>query len=261
MPCIIALNGPGKAGGLLNWQFKQRGPQSPRVYKIMRKIALGQVLTFLLLLALILFLGIGSTWLLLGATPLGDFRGVVLVIAAFLLVYSYAVAIYRVFLAIMPLAEVEDISEGSKEEFVAQVNILFYLILFNALIRTHFLPIPLLRLVYIALGARLGRNTYSAGVILDPPLTTIGDNCIIGHDAVLFSHAIEGEQFSLRAIRIGNNVTIGAKAVIMSGVTIDDAAIVSAGAVVTKDTHIGAGEVWGGVPARLLKRRGTENVA
>jgi acetyltransferase-like isoleucine patch superfamily enzyme len=223
----------------------------------MRKIAPSQILTFLLLLLLILILGIGSTWLLLGTIPLGDFRGVVLVSAAILLVYSYAVVVYRLFLAIMPLLECEEMPAGSKQEFAAQVNILFYLLLFNSLIRTHFIPVPLLRLVYIALGAHLGRNTYSAGVILDPPLTSIGDNCIIGHDAVLFSHAIEGNQFSLRAIRIGNNVTIGATAVIMSGVTIGDDAIVSAGAVVTKGTCIGAREIWGGVPAKLLKRRET----
>lgn len=226
----------------------------------MRQITSGQILTFLLLLALILVLGIGTTWLLLGALPLGDFRGVVLTGAALLLVYLYAFAVYRLFLAVMPLKE-GDIAEGSQEEFVAQVNILFYLILFNSLIRTHFLPVPLLRLVYLALGARLGHNTYSAGAILDPPLTRIGDNCIIGHDAVLFSHAIEGKNLSLAAIHIGNNVTIGAHAVVMSGVAIGDGAIVSAGAVVTKDTHIGPGEVWGGIPAKLLKRRETGEAA
>lgn len=223
----------------------------------MRQITPGQILTFLFLLAWILVLGIGTTWLLLGALPLGDFRGVVLTGAALMLVYLYAFAVYRLFLAVMPLKE-GDIPENSRDEFVAQVNTLFYLILFYSLIRTHFLPVPLLRLVYLALGARLGHNTYSGGVILDPPLTHIGANCIIGHDAVLFSHAIEGKHLSLAAIRIGDNVTIGATAVVMSGVTIGDAAIVSAGAVVTKGSRIGPGEVWGGIPAKPLERRKTE---
>ncbi len=223
----------------------------------MRQITSSQILTFLLLLLLIFVLGIGTTWLFMGTLPLGDFRGVVLVGVSLVLVYLYAFAIYRIFLVAMPLQEGE-IAEGSKAEFSAQVNILFYLILFNSLIRTHFLPVPLLRLVYLALGARLGHNTYSAGTILDPPLTHIGDNCIIGHDAVLFSHAIEGRRLSLASIRIGNNVTIGATAVVMSGVVIGDGAIVSAGAVVTKDCRIGAGEVWGGVPAKLLQRRETK---
>lgn len=188
----------------------------------------------------------------MGRLPLGDFRGIALVIAAITLCYLYAFLVYRLFLFAMPLAE-GDIADGSRDEFVAHINILFYLLLFNSLIRTHFLPVPLLRLVYLALGARMGPNTYSAGVILDPPLVQLGANCIIGHDAVLFAHAIEGKHLSLASIRIGDNVTIGATAVIMSDVWIGDGAIVSAGAVVTKGSRIGPGEIWGGIPARPLK--------
>jgi acetyltransferase-like isoleucine patch superfamily enzyme len=52
-------------------------------------------------------------------------------------------------------------------------------------------------------------------------------------------------------------VTIGTTAVVMSDVIIGDGAIVSAGAVVTKGSRIGAGEVWGGMPARRLKAAAT----
>lgn len=218
----------------------------------MRKITASQISLFMSLLVLIVSLGVGSAFVLLGALPLGDFRGVVLTVAGLVFVYLWAFVIYRLFLRFMPLGEGE-LSEGSREEFAAQVNILFYLLLFNSLIRTHFLPVPLMRLVYLALGARLGENTYSAGVILDPPLTHFGANCIIGHDAVLFAHAIEGRRLSLDVIRVGDNVTIGAMAVVMSGVTIGDGAIISAGSVVLKDTTIASGEIWGGVPARRLR--------
>lgn len=218
----------------------------------MRKITLQQTAVFLMLLVLIVALGLLTNYGLLGALPLGDFRGVVLVGAGAVFIYLWAFVIYRVFLHFVPLCEGE-LAEGSRGEFAAQVNILFYLVLFNTLIRTHFLPVPLMRLVYLALGARLGDNTYSAGTLLDPPLTEFGANCIIGHDAVLFSHAIEGRSFALSRIRVGDNVTIGATAVIMSGVCIGDGAIVSAGSVVLKDTRIGAGEIWGGVPAKRLR--------
>ena len=219
----------------------------------MREIKGNQIAFFILLLALILLLGLTSTSLFLGAMPFGDFRGVALVFAAAFLSYLYAFAIYRLFLYFMPLTD-GVVIPGSRMEFVANVNILFYLLLFNSLIRTHFIPVPLLRLIYLALGARLGSNTYSAGVILDPPLTQIGKNTIIGHDAVIFSHVIEGNKFELKSVRIGDNVTIGATAVVMAGARIGDGAMVSAGAVVTKDSCIGAGEVWGGIPARLLKK-------
>jgi acetyltransferase-like isoleucine patch superfamily enzyme len=218
----------------------------------MRAISTSQILTFMGLLGVILMLGLGSTWSLLGHLPLGDFRGVTLALGAVILIYLWAFVVYRLFLRVCPLQEGE-LAAGSRAEFAAQVNILFYLLLFNSLIRTHFLPVPLMRLVYLALGARLGTNTYSAGVLLDPALTELGDNCIVGHDAVLFSHAIEGRRFALSRIRIGNDVTIGATAVVMSGVTIGDHAIVSAGALVLKDTRIGAGEIWGGVPAKRIR--------
>lgn len=218
----------------------------------MRPISFSQIATFLLLLSFILATALPAAWFGVGALPLGEFRALAICAAALVFIYVVAFFVYRLFLLVLPLNEGE-LPEGSRGEFSAQVNILFYLILFNTLIRTHFLPVPLMRLVYIALGAKLSRNSYSAGVLLDPPLTFVGDNCIIGHDAVIFAHAIEGSHLALASVRIGNDVTIGATAVVMSGVTIGTGAIVSAGAVVTKGTAIGAGEVWGGVPARLLK--------
>lgn len=218
----------------------------------MRKITPGPIMMFFSLLALALALGLGTNYLVLGWLPLGDFRGIALVAGAILLIYVYAIVIYRLFLRYRPIKE-GYIAEGSREEFTYHVYVLFYLLLFYPLTRNHLLPTPLMRLVYLALGARLGDNTYSAGVILDPPLTEIGANTIVGHDAVLFSHAIEGHHLSHAMIRIGSNATVGAKAIIMSGVTIEDGAIVAAGSVVRKDTRIGAGETWGGNPARLLR--------
>lgn len=221
----------------------------------MRQITPGQIGTFLLLFLLIVMIALPAAWFGVGSLPLGEFRPLAITFAAVLTVYLVAFAVYRAFLALVPLEEGE-LQEGSRGEFAAQVNILFYLILFNSLIRTHFLPVPLMRLVYLALGAKLGHNSYSAGVLLDPPLTFVGDNCIIGHDAVIIAHAIEGSHMALAPVRMGHNVTIGATAVVMSDVTIGDGAIVSAGAVVRKGERIGPGEVWGGVPARLLKRQG-----
>jgi chloramphenicol O-acetyltransferase type B len=52
---------------------------------------------------------------------------------------------------------------------------------------------------------------------------------------------------------IGNDVWIGAEAMIMPGVQIKDGAIIGARSLVTK--NIGAYEIWGGNPARLIKKR------
>ena len=53
--------------------------------------------------------------------------------------------------------------------------------------------------------------------------------------------------------KIGNDVWIGANAIIQSGVTIGDGAIIGSGAVVTKDVPPYAIVV--GVPAKILKYR------
>jgi len=52
---------------------------------------------------------------------------------------------------------------------------------------------------------------------------------------------------------IGNDVWIGAEAMIMPGIKIADGAVVGARSLVTK--NIGAYEIWGGNPARLIKKR------
>lgn len=224
----------------------------------MRKISVGPIVVFTLIFCLTMSLAIVTTNTLLGSVPMGDFRGITLVVAALLFLYVYSIIVYRLFLYIMPLKE-GYIEEGSKEEFGHNIYILFFLILFRPLIGTKLIPIPVTRVIYLCLGARLGSNTYSAGTILDPPLTLIGANTIIGHDAVLYSHAIEGRRLSNAAIHIGDNVTIGAKSVIMSGVEIDDGAIIAAGSVVLKDTQIGPDELWGGVPARCLRKQTHSN--
>lgn len=217
----------------------------------MRKITAGQISFFILLLSVIILLAVTSANLLARKEWLGDFFGVIYVIALVVLFYGWAFVVYRLFLRILPLEE-GYIEPGSRAEFVAQVNALFYLLLFNTLICSQFLPIPMKTMVYSLLGAKIGSNSFSPGTILDPPLTRIGDNSIIGHAATLYSHAIEGHHFALDRIVLGNNVTVGAHAIIMSGVTVGDGAIVSAGAVVRKGTRIGPGEHWGGVPARRL---------
>ncbi len=217
----------------------------------MRKIAFTQITVFLVLFSLALGWAIISTAFLFGDMPLGDFRGSVLIVLGGGLFYIYAVIIYRLFLHFLPLRQ-GDITPGSTQEFVYHVYLLFYLILFYPVMRSGFVPVPLMRIVYLSLGARLGRNTYSSGILLDPPFIHIGDNTIIGQYALLVPHVIEGSKLAHESICVGSNVTIGAHAVVLSGVRIDDHALVATGAVVTKGTHIRNGEVWGGVPARRL---------
>ncbi|MCM2323000.1 MAG: acyltransferase [Oligoflexia bacterium] len=230
----------------------------------MRKIPLLQLLVFACLLTLAL--GSAAAVLVFAVDPafrsdaLRDFRGVVDVFAGFGLSYGFAILIYRLFLKAFPLLD-GPIAPGSGRELRYHVHLLFHLVLFHPLTRSLGVPVPLMRLIYVLLGCRMGANSYSAGTILDPILTEVGDNVIIGHGSALFSHAVEGSDLSLARIRIGNRVTIGAASVIMPGVTIEDGAIIAVGAVVPKGTRVGAGEIWAGVPARPVRAGDTRGTS
>lgn len=220
----------------------------------MRKITGAQISTFMTLLFIIIGLSFITTSQLASRAIFDELYPLAFVVILTLSFYGFAFITYRLSHKLMPLAE-GDLNIDSPEEFAYQVDTLFRLVLFYPLIRTYFIPTPLMRLVYQALGTKMGTNTYSGGSILDPALTVLGANTIIGHDAVLFSHVIEGSHMALLPITIGDNVTIGAKASIMPGVIIENDAVVSVGAVVLKGTHIKAGEKWGGVPAKKLSPR------
>ncbi|MCL9805118.1 CatB-related O-acetyltransferase [Flavobacterium amniphilum] len=82
-------------------------------------------------------------------------------------------------------------------------------------------------------------------------VTTYPFNDIPGH----FEEAnhITGHPATKGDVEIGNDVWIGYGAMILSGVKIDDGAVIAAGSVVSK--NIGPYEIWGGNPAKLIKKR------
>lgn len=218
----------------------------------MRKIEPAQIVVFVVLLSLAVAIAAAVTWLALGHVPLGDFRGVVMTVVGVVLFYVAAIAIFRLLLRLRPLPR-GPIERGSPAEFTYHVYLLFFLLVFYPVMFSSIVPVPLMRVFYQALGARMGPNTYSGGVLFDPPFLELGANTIVGQRALVIPHVIEGDRLEHHLIRIGDNVTIGAHAIVMSDVEIGDGAIVSAAAVVSKGTRIGPGEVWGGVPARRLK--------
>jgi acetyltransferase-like isoleucine patch superfamily enzyme len=223
----------------------------------MRKIRWTSIAAFAALMAPALAMALASArWAGRGLPDLGDFHGLAISATAILCVYAYAILTHRLYLSIVPLRE-GSIASGSGREFRYQVYILFYLVLFNTLIRCRFLPIPLMRLVYLALGARLGADTHSAGIIFDPIFVTIGANTLVGETAILVPHVMERGILAHYPIAIGSNVIIGAHAVVLAGVTIGDNVIVATNSVVAKGTSIPSGETWGGTPARRLRDRRT----
>ena len=137
---------------------------------------------------------------------------------------------------------------------------------------------------------RSGRNTkldngaYSTMVVLDGSTLTIGDfsgmtNAIIvcgehisignhvniGNGTIVMDTDLHSMDWKTRSDRqadplnshcrpivISDHVFIGARSIILKGVTIGEKSIVAAGSVVTK--NIPEGEVWGGNPAKFIKK-------
>ena len=106
---------------------------------------------------------------------------------------------------------------------------------------------------------QLGRNVYVNAncVILDSGVVTIGDGTMIGPSVQIYcaDHHRDAEKRRKgieRAlpVAIGRDVWIGGGAILLPGVSVGDAAIVGAGAVVTRDVPAGARVV--GNPARIL---------
>lgn len=98
--------------------------------------------------------------------------------------------------------------------------------------------------------------------------TAVGEGTMIDMGAVLGGRAIVGrhshigagtvlagvvEPPSAKPVTIGDNVLIGANAVVIEGVRVGNGAVVAAGAVVTRDVPENA--VVAGVPARIVKMK------
>lgn len=90
----------------------------------------------------------------------------------------------------------------------------------------------------------------------------VGDNCLFADSVNVYDHdhkiddlnlPINKQGYATRPVRIGNNVWLGAKVVVLKGVKIGDGAVIAAGAVVTKD--VPAYAIAGGIPAKVLKMR------
>ena len=106
----------------------------------------------------------------------------------------------------------------------------------------------------------LGRNFYANFdlVILDVCEVRIGENCFIAPRVSILTatHPIDAKLRATGAeygspITIGDNVWIGAGAIINPGVTIGNNVVIGSGAVVTKS--FGDSVVIGGVPAKVIK--------
>ena len=72
--------------------------------------------------------------------------------------------------------------------------------------------------------------------------TIIGNDVSIGHNAIV------------HGCRLEDNVLIGMGAIVMDNAIVRSGAVVAAGAVVLENTEVASGMIYGGIPAKPLKK-------
>src|SRR5438128_953525 len=103
---------------------------------------------------------------------------------------------------------------------------------------------------------RIGNGTYlnrSCEIVAGQEVV-IGRDCKIARDVIIMDtdqHPLPGAELITAPVIIGDDVWVGARAIILKGVTIGAGAIVGAGSVVTRDVPPRA--VVAGVPARVIR--------
>ena len=119
----------------------------------------------------------------------------------------------------------------------------------------HTIPSPICNAYYRLAGAKLGKGVQINTINLnDPSAVTVGDNVVIGGRSVINGHLVEKGQLVLARVHLGKNCLIGAGTTIQPGVRIGEGAVIATNGLVGKWKEIPAGEVWGGLPVKLISK-------
>ncbi|RLI63775.1 MAG: hypothetical protein DRO67_05205 [Candidatus Asgardarchaeum californiense] len=123
------------------------------------------------------------------------------------------------------------------------------------------IPMGYVKIVYLRLlGMKIGKNTLLGGTIKDPCVTEIGNNTTMGEYAVLYAHIhnYAKETITIKKVRIGNNCIVGAGAIVMPGVVMEDNSVLGAGALATKNRVLEKNKAYGGNPAKEISSKGSK---
>jgi acetyltransferase-like isoleucine patch superfamily enzyme len=100
-------------------------------------------------------------------------------------------------------------------------------------------------------GARMGRRVYvNSLAVVDHNLLEFGDDVVIGADAHVSGHTVEGGVVRTAPVKLGNNVTVGVRCLIDIGVVVGSNCQLGAMSLVPKHQVLESGGVYIGIPAR-----------
>ncbi|MBU2102883.1 MAG: DapH/DapD/GlmU-related protein [Candidatus Omnitrophota bacterium] len=115
---------------------------------------------------------------------------------------------------------------------------------------------PFANIFYRLMGAKIGKNVQlNSKFCADVSLLEVGDEAIIGGHATVICHSFERHRLILKKVKIGKRAIIGLNSVILPGCEIGEGALIAAGAVLSKNTHVEPRDVYCGVPAVSARER------
>jgi acetyltransferase-like isoleucine patch superfamily enzyme len=104
-------------------------------------------------------------------------------------------------------------------------------------------------------GAKIARGVYvNTARLNDHNLLVLEEKAVVGGDAKLIAHLVERGLVRAQRVVMRKRAVLGINSVVGPGVEIGENSAVGALSFVPKGTKIPPNEVWGGVPARLVKR-------
>jgi acetyltransferase-like isoleucine patch superfamily enzyme len=138
-------------------------------------------------------------------------------------------------------------------------NVLFYLV------RYTFLPFVTLTPMGVwflkGMGMTIGRHAFvNTEWISDPRLIALGDDVTLGGSVRIFAHYGGGGNLVIAPVIVEDRATVGIGVTIMGDVHIGKGAIILAHSALLPGSRVGAGETWGGVPARPISREEMDRI-
>ncbi|MEM1658922.1 MAG: hypothetical protein QXK94_07825 [Candidatus Jordarchaeales archaeon] len=216
------------------------------------------------------YIGNPSLWWLLGAptltltglsVPLTP-ASLALALAAIPVIHVVAKFVYFLYLLVFAKILVKPIPEGYYPYTPANPIVRQFLL--NATITGTFLSFfgegpwaraELSRLMYKALGAKLGKGVFPA-TILDPWMVEVGDGTIMGAYSCIAGHAIEGDKIMFARAKVGKNCVLGFRSLVWPGAELGDNVIIGTYSMVPKGAKLPSNTVWVGIPVKLVKKIG-----
>lgn len=130
---------------------------------------------------------------------------------------------------------------------------------FYGIAKTMFLPMirgtGFANLFFRIAGAKIGKSVrINTGSLVDCHLLEIGDNAILGGDALITCHIVENYHLILEPVKIGNNCLIGAKSYITPGVEVGDNSVIGIASYIRKGSKIASKSIVTSLSAIPLRQ-------